>query len=44
MRPGRAFKLESETVSGFYVAEDVRFRGDSGWSTPFYVRVTGRPL
>lgn len=44
MRPGRAFRIESETVTGNFVAEDVRFKGDSGWQAPFFVVVTGRPL
>lgn len=44
MRPGRPFRLESEFVSGDYVAKEVRFAGDSGWERDFYVHVTGVPL
>lgn len=44
MRPGRPFRVESRDVTGNYVARDVRFVGDSGFDTPFYVEITGRPL
>jgi hypothetical protein len=44
MRPGRPFRVESRGVTGNYVARDVRFIGDSGFDTPFYVEITGRPL
>ncbi len=44
MRPGKAFRVQSEYVSGDYVADSVSFRGDSGFSTDFYCIVTGSPL
>lgn len=43
MRPGRAFRLVSEYVSGDFVAETVRFVGDSGFSSQFYAQITGKP-
>lgn len=42
MRPGRQFVVESLTQSGTYIAQDVRFIGDSGYDQPFYVEVIGR--
>lgn len=43
LRPGRRFVVESEAVSGTYVATDVEFVGDAGWDTPFYAIVLGVP-
>mgnify|MGYP001558947488 CR=1 FL=1 len=43
LRPGKVFSLESEEYSGLYVADDVSFRGDSGWGTEFYVTASGTP-
>lgn len=43
IRPGRPFVVQSEAVSGEYVARDVVFEGDSGFDAAFYVRVTGEP-
>lgn len=43
MRPGRPFVVQSEAVSGEYIARDVVFEGDSGWDASFYVRLTGEP-
>lgn len=42
MRPGRKFALVSTLYNGLYTAGDVEFEGDSGWDTPFYVRVEGK--
>lgn len=42
MRPGRPFVLESEELSGVYVAEDVRHVGDSGWAADFFSIIKGR--
>ena len=42
MRPGRLFVVDSPTLSGTFVATDVRFVGDS-WEGPFYVELIGRP-
>ena len=44
LRPGKPFRVESANVQGDYVATSVEFRGDSGWSTDFYVIVKGTPL
>lgn len=43
MRPGRTFEVESESINGLFIAREVVFEGDSGYATPFYVRITGRP-
>jgi hypothetical protein len=43
LRPGKPFQLESADYNGLYVAGDVNFRGDSGWSQEFYVTATGTP-
>ena len=43
IRPGKVFKVESEDYTGFYTAGDVQFQGDSGWDTPYYVVVQGKP-
>ena len=42
MRPGLPFVVESARINGTYIATDVEFSGDSGFDTPFYVRVTGK--
>jgi hypothetical protein len=44
LRPGKPFRVISEEVNGDYIADDVTFVGDSGWSNDFYVVATGRPL
>jgi len=44
LRPGKPFRVVSEQITGDYVATDVEFRGDSGWSTEFYVTARGAPL
>jgi hypothetical protein len=41
MRPGRRFKLESKKLNGMYVARDVEFKGDSGYSNDFTTRILG---
>lgn len=41
IRPGTAFRVESEQFTGDYTARDVIFAGDSGWETPFYVNIVG---
>jgi hypothetical protein len=43
MRPGRAFRVESEAISGDYRCTECRFRGDSRGSE-FYVEVVGVTL
>lgn len=43
LRPGKPFRLESLDLSGDYIADTVEFQGDSGYSTPFYVKVLGIP-
>ncbi len=43
LRPGRTFKVESADYNGLYVAQDVAFRGDSGWDQAFYVIASGTP-
>lgn len=43
MRPGRAFRVSSEQVSGDYVAKTVVFHGDTH-GQDWYVTVTGAPL
>jgi hypothetical protein len=43
LRPGRPFRLESELVSGDYVAREVQFKGDNGFERDFYVHVVGVP-
>jgi hypothetical protein len=42
MRPGSSFVVSSRSINGTYVASDVEFVGDSGYDTPFYVRITGK--
>lgn len=44
MRPGKAFRVESADVTGNFVASAVEFRGDSGFSREFQVRIKGAPL
>lgn len=43
MRPGRLAQVEGAQVSGLFVADAVSFEGDSGYDTPFYVSVKGKP-
>lgn len=43
MRPGKPFQVESERINGLYRATRVTFQGDSGWETPFYVKIVGKP-
>lgn len=43
MRPGRAFRVQSETLEGDYRCSECRFRGDSRGSE-FYVEATGVAL
>ena len=42
MRPGGSFVVQSLSINGTYVANDVEFVGDSGFDVPFYVRVIGQ--
>ncbi len=42
MRPGLPFVVQSTKINGTYIATDVEFIGDSGFDTPFYVRVIGK--
>jgi hypothetical protein len=45
MRPGRQFEIRSETLDApRCTAYEVRFQGDSGFTTAFYVHVKGRAL
>lgn len=44
LRPGKPFRVESEFHSGNYVATEVKFRGDSGFSRDFYVTAKGTAL
>lgn len=41
LRPGMAFRVESAEISGDFTADEVAFSGDSGFSNPFYMTVTG---
>ena len=41
MRPGRPFVVDSVDLSGVYVAQVVRFSGDSGFGGPFYTVCEG---
>lgn len=43
LRPGMTFYLESLDYNGFYVASDVKFQGDSGFDTSFYMTTVGSP-
>ena len=43
MRPGMSFVVQSAMVNGLYIAKDVTFTGDSGWDTPYYMDITGKP-
>lgn len=44
MRPGRPFRVQSEDISGNYIARDVMHVGDSGYDQPFYTEMIGAPL
>lgn len=44
LRPGKPFRVESEDINGDYVATDVSFSGDGGFSTDFYVDAVGTPI
>ncbi len=44
LRPGKPFRVSSLQVNGDYVATEVTFRGDTGWSTDFYVIAKGTAL
>lgn len=44
MRPGRAFVVQSVGVNGTYICKDVTFTGDSGFDTPFWMDITGKPI
>lgn len=44
LRPGKPFRVESNDVTGDFVATEVAFSGDSGWSKPFYVVAKGTSL
>lgn len=44
LRPGKPFRVESEFYTGNYVATEVKFRGDSGFSRDFYVTAKGTAL
>jgi hypothetical protein len=46
MRPGRLFQVVAPPLFTpvNYIANEVEFRGDSGWATPFYTIMTGKPL
>jgi len=42
LRPGKLFVARSEDYRGTYVAKEVVFTGDSGYSQEYYTRVVGR--
>lgn len=42
VRPGRLFSVDSPTVRGTFIADEVTFRGDSGYEQPFFVEVKGK--
>lgn len=44
MRPGRTFVVQSGAVNGTYIAKDVVFEGDSGYDTPYYMTIEGKPV
>jgi hypothetical protein len=44
MRPGRSFVLQSKGWNGTFVAKDITFQGDSGFSSEFHMHITGEPL
>lgn len=43
VRPADIVRLEDDRYGGFYQARDVGFQLDT-WATPFYVKITARPL
>lgn len=43
LRPGSPFAVVSRSINGQFIAEDVRFVGDSGFDRPFYVETIGAP-
>ena len=43
MRPGKAFRVQSEGVNGDFVSEVVTFTGDTGHAGAFYTKVIGLP-
>lgn len=44
LRPAKPFRVISNELNGDYIADDVEFRGDSGFTPAFYVVATGRQL
>ena len=44
LRPGSSFTIVAPTAPGTYVATDVKFVGDSGFDTAFYVDLAGSLL
>lgn len=42
VRPGSSFTIVGLTAPGTYVATDVKFRGDSGFDTAYYVDIIGK--
>jgi len=44
LRPGKAFRVESEDYRGNYAATKVVFTGDSGFDRPFYAVAKGTAL
>jgi hypothetical protein len=42
LRPGMRFRVVSADLTGDYVATDVEFKGDNGFSTDFYVVAKGK--
>ncbi len=42
LRPGKPFRVESEDITGDYIADEVVLEGDSGWERPFYVIAAGK--
>lgn len=44
LRPGKPFRVESELITGDFVAGAVGFKGDSGWATDYYVTARGTPV
>ena len=44
LRPGKPFRVESDLITGDFVAQSVGFKGDSGWATEYYVTARGIPV
>jgi hypothetical protein len=44
LRPGKPFRIESESINGNYITDSIEFIGDTGYETQFYVKVTGKVM